>query len=101
MDPASKWFQFTELSPVVNKNVPSDMCAVLSLKSASASAQSDQSLRFGATQNAPSKDSDQTAQMRSLIRIFAWRTCPKVRLYDVAAEIIPSFQNVFILTVYS
>ena len=30
-------------------------------------------------QNEPSKDSDQTAQMRSLIRIFAGRKCPKVR----------------------
>ena len=30
------------------------------------------------TQNAPSEDSDQTARMRSLIWIFAGRTCPKV-----------------------
>ena len=32
-----------------------------------------------AIQNAPSEDSDQTAQMRSLIWIFAGRTCPKER----------------------
>ena len=31
-----------------------------------------------AIQNAPSEDSDQTARMRRLIWIFAWRTCPKV-----------------------
>ena len=31
-------------------------------------------------QNAPSEDYDQTARMRRLIWIFAWRTCPKVRL---------------------
>ena len=30
-----------------------------------------------AIQNAPSEDSDQTARMRSLIRIFAGRTCSK------------------------
>ena len=32
-----------------------------------------------AIQNAPSEDSDQSARMRRLIWIFAWRTCPKVR----------------------
>ena len=32
-----------------------------------------------AIQNAPSEDSDQTAQMRRLIWIFAGRTCPKIR----------------------
>ena len=31
-------------------------------------------------QNAPSEDSDQTARMRSLIWIFAGRTCPKLCL---------------------
>ena len=30
-------------------------------------------------QSAPSEDFDQTARMRTLIRIFAGRTCPKVR----------------------
>ena len=37
-----------------------------------------------AIQNAPSEDSDQTAQMRSLIRIFAGRTCAKVRFLTEA-----------------
>ena len=33
--------------------------------------------------NAPSEDSDQTALMRSLIRIFAGRTCPEVRFQSL------------------
>ena len=33
-----------------------------------------------ATKNAHSEDSDQTARMRSLIWIFAGRTCPKARI---------------------
>ena len=39
-----------------------------------------------ARQNAPIEDSDQTARMRRLIWIFAWRTCPNVgfmRLIDL------------------
>ena len=32
-----------------------------------------------AIQNTPSEDSDQSARMRRLIRIFTWRTCPKER----------------------
>ena len=32
-----------------------------------------------AIQNGPGEDSDQTARMRRLIRIFAWRTYSKVR----------------------
>ena len=63
------------------ENRPSDMCAQRRLKSACASAQSDQSLRY------PHEDtlysgypkctqwkSDQTARMRSLIWIFPGRT---------------------------
>ena len=49
------------------------------VKSACTSAQSDQSLSYRhfvsfAVQNAPSEESDQPAQMRRLIRIFAGRT---------------------------
>ena len=37
--------------------------------------------------NAPSEDSDQTARMRSLIWMFAGRTCPKVRIFfDASAH---------------
>ena len=62
------------------------MCAQRRLRSACASAQSDQSSLSAwrnfaslAIQNPPSEDSDQTAQMRRLIWIFSVRTCPKVR----------------------
>ena len=62
-------------------NVLSNMCAQLKLKSACASAQSDQSLccphekkiASSTIQNAPSDDSDQTARMRRLIWIFTGR----------------------------
>ena len=67
-----------------SENVPSDMSTQRKLKSACASVQSDQSslspwrnLASLAIQNALSEDSDQTAHLRSLIRIFAGRTCPK------------------------
>ena len=40
---------------------------------------------FSAIQKGPSEDSEQTARMCSLIRIFTGRECPKVS--DVAAEI--------------
>ena len=68
------------------ENVLSDICAQRRLKSACASAHSDQSLRCPHKEtlhpwlfNAPSEDSDQTARMRRLIWIFAGRTCSKGR----------------------
>ena len=69
------------------ENVPFHMCAQRGLKTACASAQSDQSLRCEheeilhpwLSKNAPNEDSDQTARMRRLIWIFAGRSCPKLR----------------------
>ena len=63
------------------------MCVQWRLKSASASAHSNQSLRFPheetlhpwISKNAPSVDSDQPAHLRRLICIYAGRTCSKIR----------------------
>ena len=38
-------------------------------------------------QNVPREDSDQTAQMRKLIWIFAGRVCPKVRFLRFVKDI--------------
>ena len=78
------------------ENIPFDMCAQRILKSACASAQSDQSFRCPhketlypwLSKNAHSEDSDQTAGMRSLNRIFAGCTCSNVRFSDALAQLI-------------
>ena len=67
------------------ENVPSDIYAQRRLKLACSSAQSHQysvsswrNFASLAIQIAPSEDSEQTARMRSLIRIFTVRSCQKV-----------------------
>ena len=63
------------------------MCAQRRLRSTCASAQSDPSLRclqeetlrHLLSKNALSEDSDQSARMRRLIRIFAEHTCREIR----------------------
>ena len=77
-------FNYYHLSRNVTKQ--SDICARQNLKSACAFALSDQSLRcphaelciLGYPKYA-SEDSDQTVRVRSLIRAFAGRKCPKIR----------------------
>ena len=79
---------FPRINPKAEwEKVPSDMSAQQSLKSACASAQSDQSfccqheetLLSWLSKNAPREDFDQTTQMHRLIWIFSGRTCPTVR----------------------
>ena len=72
------------------------ICAQRRLNSVCASAQSHHNLRCPheetialVIQNAPSEDSDQTARMRRLIRIFTGRTCPKVRFLTLRLICIP------------
>ena len=73
------------ISAAMQESILSDMDAQRKLKSACASAQSDQRLRcrlkklclLGYPKYA-SDNSDQTARMRRLIRIFAGRICSKV-----------------------
>ena len=68
------------------ENIPSDMCTQRRLKSACASAQSDQSLCSPLEETLHPwqakmhrEDSDQTARMRRLIWIFSGNTYPKLR----------------------
>ena len=70
------------------------ICAQRRLRSACASPQSDQSSmsawrRFEslATLSVPCKDSDQNARMRSLIWVFAWRTC------NLVGNAVPGFNG--------
>ena len=49
-----------------------------------------------AIQNAPSEDSDQTARMRSLIRIFAGCTCPEVRFLTLRIIYTTVLHNSFV-----
>ena len=46
-----------------------------------------------AIQNMTSEDSDQTARMRSLIRIFAGHTCPKLSFLTLRVN-LPSTNNI-------
>ena len=66
------------------ENVPSDMCA--SVQSGRSSLSACRNLVSLIIQNALSEYSDQTVRMRRLIRIFAERTCLKVRLSDIVAH---------------
>ena len=71
-----------------SENLPTEMCAQWRLKSAYTLMQSDQSSL--SIQNAPSDDSDQTAQMHRLNWIFPGCTCQGM-LSDTAAQMLLLF----------
>ena len=63
------------------KNIPSDTCGQLRLRAfwSEFSLSTWKNFASLSIQNAPNEDSAQNAQEHRLIKIFAWRTCPKVR----------------------
>ena len=70
------------------ENVPSDMCAQRSLKSACAYAQSDQNfvVKTLSIHKTSREDAYLTARMRRLIWIFEGRTCPSGTFPDSVAH---------------